>query len=133
LLVQLNYEDRANSAPSINQFNRKTGHRIKYAKVDADTGEEVANEDIFKGYKVDTATFIEVTKEESSLATRRLVAAVIAILSVIFAMVIYLALQDPAEPVPIRALAFVRIFPMTIKRASISRPVIPQRSCRRQL
>jgi DNA end-binding protein Ku len=38
--------------------------RIKYAKVDADTGEEVANEDIVKGYKVDTGTFIEVTKEE---------------------------------------------------------------------
>jgi DNA end-binding protein Ku len=49
---------------SFNQLNRKTGHRIKYAKVDADTGEEVSNEDIVKGYKVDTDTFIEVTKEE---------------------------------------------------------------------
>src|SRR3981189_2648804 len=49
---------------SFNQLNRKTGHRIKYAKVEADTGEEVANEDIVKGYKVDTDTFIEVTKEE---------------------------------------------------------------------
>jgi DNA end-binding protein Ku len=49
---------------SFNQLNRKTGHRIKYAKVDADTGDEVANEDIVKGYKVDTDTFIEVTKEE---------------------------------------------------------------------
>jgi DNA end-binding protein Ku len=49
---------------SFNQLNRKTGHRIKYAKVDIDTGEEVANEDIVKGYKVDTDTFIEVTKEE---------------------------------------------------------------------
>jgi DNA end-binding protein Ku len=49
---------------SFNQINRKTGHRIKYAKVDADTGEEVANEDIVKGYKVDTDTYIEVTKEE---------------------------------------------------------------------
>jgi DNA end-binding protein Ku len=49
---------------SFNQLNRKTGHRIKYAKVDADTGEEAANEDIVKGYKVDTDTFIEVTKEE---------------------------------------------------------------------
>jgi hypothetical protein len=36
----------------------------QYAKVDADTGEEVANEDIVKGYKVDTDTFVEVTKEE---------------------------------------------------------------------
>jgi DNA end-binding protein Ku len=49
---------------SFNQLNRKTGHRIKYAKVDADSGEEVANEDIVKGYKVDTDTFVEVTKEE---------------------------------------------------------------------
>ncbi|MET4091033.1 Ku protein [Bradyrhizobium sp. S3.5.5] len=49
---------------SFNQLNRKTGHRIKYLKVDADTGEEVENEDIVKGYKVDTDTFIEVTKEE---------------------------------------------------------------------
>src|SRR5436190_2948739 len=49
---------------SFNQLNRKTGHRIKYAKVDADTGEEVENEDIVTGYKVDTDTFIEVTKEE---------------------------------------------------------------------
>src|SRR6201747_2619470 len=49
---------------SFNQLNRKTAHRTKNAKVDADTGEEVANEDIVKGYKVDTDTFIEVTKEE---------------------------------------------------------------------
>jgi DNA end-binding protein Ku len=49
---------------SFNQLNRKTGHRIKYAKVDADTGEEVANEDIVKGFKVDTDAYVEVTKEE---------------------------------------------------------------------
>jgi len=49
---------------SFNQINRKTGHRIKYAKVDADTGEEVAADDIMKGYKVDTDTFVEVSKEE---------------------------------------------------------------------
>jgi DNA end-binding protein Ku len=49
---------------SFNQINRKTGHRIKYAKVDADTGEEVASEDIIKGYKVDTDTYIEVSKDE---------------------------------------------------------------------
>ena len=49
---------------SFNQINRKTGHRIKYAKVDAETGEEVAAEDIMKGYKVDTDTYIEVSKDE---------------------------------------------------------------------
>src|SRR5258707_1405975 len=49
---------------SFNQINRKTGHRIKYAKVDADTGEEVANKTIMKGYKGDTDTYIEVSNEE---------------------------------------------------------------------
>jgi DNA end-binding protein Ku len=49
---------------SFNQINRNTGHRIKYTRVDAATGEEVPNEDIVKGYKVDTDTYLEVTKEE---------------------------------------------------------------------
>ena len=49
---------------SFNQINRKTGHRIKYAKIDADTGEEVSADDIMKGYKIDTDTYIEVTKDE---------------------------------------------------------------------
>jgi DNA end-binding protein Ku len=49
---------------SFNQLNRKTGHRIKYAKVDADTGEEVPNEDIAKAYMLDKETFVEVSKEE---------------------------------------------------------------------
>src|SRR5499427_378359 len=49
---------------SFNQINKNTGHRIKYLKVDADTGEEVASEDIVKGYKVDTDTYVEVTNEE---------------------------------------------------------------------
>jgi DNA end-binding protein Ku len=49
---------------SFNQINRATGHRIKYQKVDADTGEEVSSEDIVKGYKVDTDSYLEVTKDE---------------------------------------------------------------------
>src|ERR1700744_3821306 len=49
---------------SFNQLNKQTGHRIKYLKVDADTGEEVPNEDIVKGYALDKETFIEVSKEE---------------------------------------------------------------------
>jgi DNA end-binding protein Ku len=49
---------------SFNQINKKTGHRIKYLKVDAETGDEVTSEDIIKGYKVDTDTYIEVTKDE---------------------------------------------------------------------
>ena len=49
---------------TFNQLNRQTGHRIKYVRVDADTGDEVPNEDIVKGYQLEKDQFIEVTKEE---------------------------------------------------------------------
>ena len=49
---------------SFNQLNRATGHRIKYLKVDADTGDEVPNEDIVKGYELEKGQYIEVSKEE---------------------------------------------------------------------
>jgi DNA end-binding protein Ku len=47
---------------SFNQINRSTGQRIKYVKVDAETGEEVLAEDIMKGFKVDTDTYVEIGK-----------------------------------------------------------------------
>ncbi|WP_028133507.1 Ku protein [Bradyrhizobium japonicum] len=49
---------------SFNQLNRTTGHRIKYLKVDSDTGDEVPNEDIVKGYELEKGQYIEVSKEE---------------------------------------------------------------------
>jgi len=49
---------------SFNQLNKATAHRIKYLKVDAETGEEVPNEDIVKGYMLDKDVFVEVSKEE---------------------------------------------------------------------
>jgi DNA end-binding protein Ku len=49
---------------SFNQINKKTGNRVRYVKVDADTGEEVASQDIIKGYKVDSDRYVEVTKDE---------------------------------------------------------------------
>jgi DNA end-binding protein Ku len=49
---------------SFNQINRKTGHRIKYTKVDAESGEDVPAEDIIKGYKVGTDTYVTVDKDE---------------------------------------------------------------------
>jgi DNA end-binding protein Ku len=49
---------------SFNQINKKTGNRIKYQKVDAETGEEVPSEDIIKGYKVDSGSYLEITKDE---------------------------------------------------------------------
>src|ERR1700743_507394 len=49
---------------SFNQINKKTGHRIRYLKVDADTGEEVSNDEIIKGYQVDKDRYLEVSKDE---------------------------------------------------------------------
>jgi DNA end-binding protein Ku len=49
---------------SFHQLNKKTGHRIKYRKVDADTGDEVDAEDIIKGYEVGKGDYIELDPEE---------------------------------------------------------------------
>jgi len=49
---------------SFNQINKNTGHRIRYLKVDAETGDEVSNEEIVKGYQVDKDRYLEVTKDE---------------------------------------------------------------------
>jgi DNA end-binding protein Ku len=49
---------------SFNQINKNTGHRIRYVRVDAETGEEVSNEDITKGYEIDKGSYVEVTKDE---------------------------------------------------------------------
>src|SRR6266576_2717524 len=49
---------------SFNQINKTTGHRIRYLKVDAETGEEVSSDEIIKGYKVDTDRYLEVSKDE---------------------------------------------------------------------
>src|SRR3954454_22948657 len=49
---------------SFNQINKKTGNRIRYLKVDADSGEEVTSEDIIKGYQIDKDRYLEVTKDE---------------------------------------------------------------------
>ena len=49
---------------SFNQINSETGNRIRYRKVDEDTGEEVTQDQIVKGYQVDKGTYVEVTDEE---------------------------------------------------------------------
>jgi DNA end-binding protein Ku len=49
---------------SFHQLNKSTGNRIRYRKVDADTGEEVASEDIIKGYEVSKGDYLEVQPEE---------------------------------------------------------------------
>jgi DNA end-binding protein Ku len=49
---------------SFHQLNRETGNRIRYKKVDAETGDEVGNADIVKGYEVDKGEYIELEPEE---------------------------------------------------------------------
>jgi DNA end-binding protein Ku len=47
-----------------NQINKNTGNRIRYTKVDAETGDEVDSEDIIKGYQVSKGHYIEITDED---------------------------------------------------------------------
>ncbi len=49
---------------SFNQINSKTGHRIRYRKVDEETGEEVPSDQIIKGYEVAKGEYVEITDEE---------------------------------------------------------------------
>jgi DNA end-binding protein Ku len=49
---------------SFHQINKETGHRIRYKKVDADTGDEVDNSEIVKGYEIAKGEYIEVEAEE---------------------------------------------------------------------
>src|SRR4051812_44808312 len=54
----------ASERVSFNQLNKKTGNRIRYKKVDADTQGEVPPEDIIKGYQVDKNVYVTVEDEE---------------------------------------------------------------------
>ena len=49
---------------SFHQLNKNTGHRIKYRKVDAESGDEVESADIIKGYEVGKGEYIELDPEE---------------------------------------------------------------------
>jgi DNA end-binding protein Ku len=49
---------------SFHQINEDTGNRIKYRKVDAETGDEVDSGKIIKGYEVDKGQYIQIEPEE---------------------------------------------------------------------
>src|ERR1700738_3062411 len=49
---------------SFHQINKNTGHRIKYRKVDAESGDEVESTHIIKGYEVGKGEYIELDPEE---------------------------------------------------------------------
>jgi DNA end-binding protein Ku len=54
----------ASERVSFNQINKATGNRIRYKKVDGDTGEEVSQSDIVKGYEVEKNVYVTVEDEE---------------------------------------------------------------------
>src|SRR4051795_11143830 len=49
---------------SFHQLHKQTGNRIKYKKVDSETGREVDADDIIKGYEVSKGEYIELDPEE---------------------------------------------------------------------
>jgi DNA end-binding protein Ku len=49
---------------SFHQLHKQTGNRIKYKKVDSETGREVEAEDLIKGYEVSKGDYIELEPEE---------------------------------------------------------------------
>jgi DNA end-binding protein Ku len=49
---------------SFHQLHKQTGNRIKYKKVDAETGREVEPDDIVKGYEASKGEYIELEPEE---------------------------------------------------------------------
>jgi DNA end-binding protein Ku len=49
---------------SFHQLHKQTGNRIRYKKVDAETGREVENEDIIKGYEVSKGEYVELEPDE---------------------------------------------------------------------
>ena len=49
---------------SFHQINKNTGHRIKYQKIDAESGDEVGSADIIKGYQVGKGEYLEIEPEE---------------------------------------------------------------------
>jgi DNA end-binding protein Ku len=54
---------------SFHQLHKQTGNRIKYKKVDAETGREVEADDIVKGYEVSKGEYIELDPEELEAVT----------------------------------------------------------------
>jgi DNA end-binding protein Ku len=47
-----------------NQLNRHTGNRIQYKKVDAGTGDEVAYDNIVKGFQFEKDNYVQIETDE---------------------------------------------------------------------
>jgi DNA end-binding protein Ku len=62
------YSATADQTIHFNQLHKGTSHRVRYKKVDEDTGEELSSEDIVNGYPLGGGEYVVVTKEEMSSA-----------------------------------------------------------------
>ena len=49
---------------SFHHLNKETGNRIRYRKVDAETGDDVEQSNIIKGYELAKGVYVDVTPEE---------------------------------------------------------------------
>jgi DNA end-binding protein Ku len=47
-----------------NQLHRGTSHRVRYKKLDEETGEELTNDDVVNGYPLGGGEYVVVTREE---------------------------------------------------------------------
>ena len=47
-----------------NQIDKNTGARIRYKKVSADSGDEVGNDDIIKGYELPSGDYVTISDDE---------------------------------------------------------------------
>lgn len=58
------YSAVSRKSVSFNQIDKNTGSRIKYKKVSAESGDEVTNDDIIKGYELPSGDYVTVTEDE---------------------------------------------------------------------
>ena len=62
--IELHSATSEKETVSFNQLNKRTGNRIKYQKVDANTGEEVTSDDIVKAYQFEKDSYVQFEPEE---------------------------------------------------------------------
>jgi DNA end-binding protein Ku len=58
------YSATSDQTIHFNQLRKGTSHRIRYKKVDEETGEELTSEDIVNGYPLGGGEYVVVTREE---------------------------------------------------------------------
>ncbi|MGH3732443.1 MAG: Ku protein [Acidimicrobiales bacterium] len=62
------YTATADQTIHFNQLHKGTSHRVRYRKLDEDTGEELSTEDIVNGYPLGGGEYVVVTREEMAAA-----------------------------------------------------------------